>query len=67
MTKLAMWNGPKCGLVPAEQHLQQVARVVAEPVHLRVVGAEPAAEDVQRQWESIHFREQGHDEGGRTS
>src|SRR3546814_4507560 len=39
-------------------------RVMAEPVHLRIVGAEPAAQDVQCQREAIHFREQRHDEGG---
>lgn len=57
------WAEMRVG-APAEPHLQQMARVMAEPVHLRIVGAEPAAQDVQRQREAIHFGEQGHDEGG---
>ena len=49
---------------PAEPHLQQVTCIMAEPVDLWVVGAEPTAQHVQRKGKAIHFREQGHDECG---
>src|SRR3546814_7911584 len=40
-TRDVEWTEMRIG-APTEPHLQQMPRVMAEPVHLRIVGAEPA-------------------------
>src|SRR3546814_18235586 len=61
-TRDVEWTEMRIG-APTEPHLQQMPRVMPEPVHLRTVGAAPAAQDVTSQRAAIHFRDQPHDEG----
>jgi hypothetical protein len=50
---------PEMGVgLPAEQHFQQVAGIVREPVDIRIPLLQPAREDVERKWKAVHLREQ---------
>jgi hypothetical protein len=48
---------------PAEQRLPEVAGVVREDVQARVSALKPAREDIQRERESVHLREEGDQKG----
>src|SRR5262249_42795353 len=45
--------------LPAEHHLQKMARVVREPVDIWIAALEPSREEINGKWEPIHFCEQG--------
>ena len=47
--------------LPTEQHLQQMPRVVGEPVDVRVAGLQPTRQEVDRQWKAVHLGEQRHE------
>jgi hypothetical protein len=49
--------------LPAKQGLPEVAGIVREDVQARVSALEPAREDIERERESVHLREEGDQEG----
>jgi hypothetical protein len=48
---------------PAEHHLEQMARIVGEPIDVRVAALQPSRQQIDAERESVHLREQGHQEG----
>src|SRR5574338_1140052 len=57
-------EGPEVGIpAPAEEHLQEVAGIVGEPVRPRKAAGEPAGEEIDGQREAVHLGEQRHQKG----
>ena len=49
---------------PTEDRLRKVSRVVSEPIHPWKLRRQPAREQINRQREAIHLREQRHQKRG---
>src|SRR5574341_513929 len=45
---------------PAEENFQEMAGVVREPVNAGVATLQPAREQVDGQWKTVHFSEERH-------
>lgn len=45
--------------LPAEEHFQEMPRVVREPVNTRVLALEPPGQEIDRERKPVHLREHG--------
>src|SRR3546814_15652405 len=70
--RISDWSSDVCSSdlpvrvgAPSEQHLGKVSGVMAEPVHLGELRSQPSGEQVLREREAVHLREQRSDERGK--